>query len=186
MEISAEQRTRIEELCRQGLFLQALEAARPLGPLPGWQGAEAMLLAARIAVRLGGAALSHWLAGRAWRLAPDNPLARCRYAYALTLTRGPYAAWRWMKDADEPEEEEPQAEWRGLRAQLAASLRDFDAAETWLARAASRRPRRRGCTYAGRSSSRRRIVTRKRSRRRAWRWRWIRGFPRRPRRARTC
>ena len=140
MEISPEQRTQIEALCEQGLFLQALAAAQGLGPLPGWQGAEAMLLAARIAIRVGGATLSHWLARRAWRLAPDNPHARCRYAYALTCTRGPYAAWRWMEESVEPEGEELQAEWRGLRGQLAASLRDFDAAEMWLARADAQSP----------------------------------------------
>ncbi|NLE39969.1 MAG: hypothetical protein GX621_18280, partial [Pirellulaceae bacterium] len=95
-------------------------------------------MASRLASQLGGTTLSKWLVRRAWRQKPDHGRARCYYAYHLSMRRGPYAAWRWMHHTDEPSEESDRtlkADWYALLGQLAAMLRDFDAADRWIQRA---------------------------------------------------
>lgn len=145
-DIPPDKLVQVQDSYDRGLFLQAYDFAKTLGPLSAWQGAEATVLASRLAAQLGSSTLPRWLIRRAWRQYPNNGLVRCYYAYHLMGSRGPYSAWRWMHEMGELSGEEPEAiraDWCALLGSLAANLRDFDTAEAWLERAsalASREP----------------------------------------------
>ncbi|MEN6449442.1 MAG: C39 family peptidase, partial [Thermoguttaceae bacterium] len=133
-----EQLKTIESLYEQGLFVKAYAAARQLGPLESWRGADALLMAGRLAEQLGGSILGRWFIRRAWYEDPAHGLARCYYASRVARSRGPYAAWRFMHEAGPPRGDQPevaQADWWAMAGGLAAMLRDFDTADDYLARA---------------------------------------------------
>ena len=128
----------VQDLYNRGLFLQAYDAAKELGPLPTWQGAEATVLASRLASQLGGSILARWLIRRAWRQYPNHGLVRYFYAYNVAGSRGAYHAWRFMHEVGEPSDEEPEklrSDWYASLGMLAANLRDFDTAEASLEKA---------------------------------------------------
>src|SRR5262249_34201089 len=137
MQISQEQLQPIKKLYDQSLYLKAYEKALQLAPLNQWVGADAMLLAGRIAGNLGAPKLARRLHLRAWREHRDHPEATYYYARALLELRGPWRAWMFIRGIDELSSEDPvlQSDWLGLRAALMATLRDFDAADELIARA---------------------------------------------------
>ncbi|MDX1948074.1 MAG: tetratricopeptide repeat protein [Pirellulaceae bacterium] len=133
----------VRELYDQGLMLQAHRAGLALGPLHSWPGTEGQILAGRLAGHLGAMRQSAWLLRCAYRNAPDDPEARYYYGYGIWRRRGPYAAWRWLQATGEPPvttTDELRSSWCALVGEVAATLRDFDTAETWLARAATIAP----------------------------------------------
>ena len=132
----------VRRLYDSGLYLQALGAGGPLGPLREWTGIQARLLAARLALQLGAPrlALKHRL--RAWREAPDDPEVAYYRGATISELDGPYACWRFLLERGDLPAAQPdiRASWYCLHAYCLGTLRDFDRAEHWLDRATSADP----------------------------------------------
>lgn len=125
---------RIRDLYRRGLCLQAYEAARPLGPFQDWEGADARILAGRLALNLGARRLGRSLHLRAWRTDPGHVEAFYYYANTIRDLRGPLEAWRLLRPFRVPPgtAAADHADLLALKAVVLSGLRDFDAAERWL------------------------------------------------------
>ncbi len=95
------------------------------------------MLAGRLAGNLGARRLACSLHLRAWREDRGDAEALYYAAFALFERRGPLAAWDLLRDAGEPPGATSRArsDLFALRAELAATFRDFDSAESLLARA---------------------------------------------------
>jgi tetratricopeptide (TPR) repeat protein len=144
MEIPSSGLEEVRALYERGLYLQALEASRRHGPLASWSGTAARLLAGRLAGNLGARRLALSLHLRAGRADAADAEALYYSAYALLERRGPLAAWETLRARGDLAGSAPQArsDVFCLRAEVAASLRDFDTAEHWLARADEAAPER--------------------------------------------
>jgi tetratricopeptide (TPR) repeat protein len=137
-EISAADLKAVQDLYEAGLYLQAYERSRVCGPLRTWRGAEARIMAARLAGQLGAPRLGLWHRLRAWREAPHHPEVCCFRGYTVLEWEGPYEAWRFFQQqgADLPDATpDVQSSWFAFGAQVLGYLRDFEAAESWLRRA---------------------------------------------------
>ena len=124
---------RVQELYDQGLYLQAWQAARPLGQVMDWPGVRGRVLASRLCPQLGGDRLGAWLSRCAYRDYPQHPEAIYFFGYARLRSRGPYFAWRWW--SDQPRIAAPaelQSSWLALGSEITAALRDFETAEGLL------------------------------------------------------
>jgi tetratricopeptide (TPR) repeat protein len=91
-----------------------------------------------MAGNLGGQRLGDWHFVHAYRQDPAHPDACWYFANYLSNRRGPLPAWRFLcRVGDLPAEasEESRAHWLALHGTVLGRLRDFDAAEEWLARA---------------------------------------------------
>jgi tetratricopeptide (TPR) repeat protein len=130
------------QLYEAGAYLRAWDLARSHGPLPAWRGAEAEVLAGRLALALGAGRRGSAIHLRAARRHPVHPEAQYYAARAQLVSRGPVAAWqRLRRHADLPgASPEVNADWLALRASVAARFRDFDEAGTWLERAEALAP----------------------------------------------
>lgn len=142
MLIFAEQIAPIHDLYERGLYLQAFRAAEQLAPLAAWQGTDAKVLAGRLAYVLGSTKLAHRHHLSAWR--NDRTHAEAQYFYARVLLdrHGPLRAWYFLKQHGELQTITPAllADWYGLQALVLGSLRDFEEAEHWLAKAEAADP----------------------------------------------
>ncbi len=127
-----------------GLYLQAWDLARARGRLETWAGAEARVLAGRLAMALGAPRLGLSLHVRAHRESPDHAEALYYRARAELALRGPYGAWRFMRQRQLVPGAPPdvRADWAALLASVAAGFRDFDVAERRLAEAEALSPSR--------------------------------------------
>jgi cellulose synthase operon protein C len=127
----------IRELYERGLYLQAHALGQPFGPLEQWAGTDARVLAGRLAMQLGGDKLARRLHLSAWRQDRRHPEACYYRATALLQRRGPLPAWDFLRRRGDMPEAPPatRADWLALHANVTGLLRDFDAAESWLARA---------------------------------------------------
>jgi len=134
----------LRELYDRGLYVQAWRQAEALGPMQSWTGTAARLLAGRLAGNLGAPRLARALHYRAWKEDPHYPEAAYYQAREIIARRGPLAAWEMQEGyaglANAPRE--IQADFFALRAFTLARLRDFDAAESWLAKAEALAPQR--------------------------------------------
>lgn len=127
---------RIEELCRDARFYDAWQVAEPLGPLQSWSAVDARLAGATLAEYTGGSRLSDLLDYSCFREQPQNPRAQYSFLATLRVRRGPLAAWRILRGLDlESHPPREKARLLGLKAWIALSFRDFDAADGWLRRA---------------------------------------------------
>jgi tetratricopeptide (TPR) repeat protein len=135
---------RVRELYGRGLCLQAYTLAQHVGPLAAWTGTAARILAGRLAIHLGAPRLTFWHHFRAWRADPTDPEACYYHARALLERRGPLRTWEFLRRQGELLEAPVpiRADWLGFHACVLARLRDFDAAEEWLARADALAPAR--------------------------------------------
>jgi tetratricopeptide (TPR) repeat protein len=142
MEIPPDALARVRDLYDRGLCLQAYSAARDHGDLREWEGTAARLLAARIAGHVGAPRLSLSLFLLAGRKAPADLETQCYGVRALLGWRGPLAAWEALQRRTNLETPDPKvrADWLALHADVLGALRDFDAAEDWLARALAAAP----------------------------------------------
>lgn len=131
------QLTQIQELYNQGYYLQAWRLATTLAPLEQWDGTDALLLAGRMANNLGASRLGRKLHLKAYRLDPTNGEAAYYKARVVFDRRGPLAAWQFLRKTGETIDAAPtvQADWLAYHAVVLGILRDFDAAEEWLAKA---------------------------------------------------
>jgi len=132
----------MQELYNQGRTLQAYRLAERIGPLKQWRGAAARIFAGRLAMNVGAPRLGNWHHVRAWREAPDDPLARYFYARTVLERRGPLAAMNLAFSFGRIPDAEAgvRADWYALLACIAGRFRDFDTAEYWLAQAEAAAP----------------------------------------------
>src|SRR4029077_15736535 len=113
------------------------EVVRTIGPLERWVGTAARILAGRLAGHLGARRLCSALHLRAWRDAPADPEA-CYYGVRTALARrGPLAAWTFLRRVGPLEggTDEVRSDWLATHALALGGLRDFAAAEGFLAEA---------------------------------------------------
>ncbi len=137
MNITRTQLERVRALYLDGYYLQAYRHAETICPLTEWEGTEAMLWAGRLANNLGSYRLGRKLHLKAYRLAPDDGEARYYKARVILERRGPLAAWNFLRKCGETINASPvvQSDWLAYHAIVLGALRDFDAAEEWLAKA---------------------------------------------------
>jgi tetratricopeptide (TPR) repeat protein len=137
MQITPPQLQEVLGLYEQGQLLKAYAIAQTFGPLQHWEGTAARVMAGRLASHLGaprmGRAL-HWLA---WRTDPRDPQALYYYARHLFERRGPLPAWEFLTRTGELPDAPPEfrSDWFSAHAMVAGWVRDFETAESWLARA---------------------------------------------------
>lgn len=129
--------SQVTRLYDEGRYLAAYRQADALGPLTKWTGAAGRLIAGRMANNLGAPRLGdilHWLA---FREHPEDPSVQYFYAFRLLTTKGPLAAWNFMRarGALESAPVDVQAHWAALWASVLSALRDFERADHWLCRA---------------------------------------------------
>jgi cellulose synthase operon protein C len=144
LDVSPEALRPVQEYYRQGLCLQAHRAAQAIGPLPAWRGTAARLIAGRLAYNLGAPRLSYGLHLTAWRADRNDPEACYFYARLRFERRGPLSAWKFLRKIGDLSESpgEIRADWFAFHACVLGYLRDFEAAEDWLARAEKTSPER--------------------------------------------
>lgn len=128
---------RVGELYEQGQYLTAYEETQRHGPITQWQGAEARVMAGRLGYHLGGFRVSRLMICRAWRQAPTNPEVAYYYAYNVLQKRGPWGAWRFLTSYGELNSptRDTLSSWYTLIGQVAGIMRDFETADSWLAKA---------------------------------------------------
>jgi tetratricopeptide (TPR) repeat protein len=135
---------RIRALHESGHNRAALESAQRIGPLDQWAGSHARLLGGELARRMGAPRLGAMLHLRAWRRARHDFDAMAAGLHAVLERQGPYAAWQRLQrfTLPEPNATNPSVHklWL-LRAIVAASFRDFEAADNFLQRAEKSSPR---------------------------------------------
>ena len=113
---TSEQLQSIHRLYEQGLYIQAYELSKEIGPLDTWRGADARIMAGRLAGNLGGIRLGDWHFLKAWRQNPSSAEAHWFYARTLLALRGPWAAWQFVQKHPLPANASPksQSHWLSL------------------------------------------------------------------------
>lgn len=130
---------RIKELYLAGKYRAAFDLGSGFGPLRGWAGPAARLLAGRLAMQLGNPRLGRQLHAVAFRESPAYPEA-VYYMARYRLERfGPLGCWRFLQAHTDWSESSPElrADWFALHAFVAARFRDFDRAEKYLVQSES-------------------------------------------------
>jgi len=123
----------LEKLCEKGRFLDAWEAAQPLGPPERWPGLQGLILASRIVHHLGAPRRSDRLDLLAYRRHPSSPGSLARYLRIVLAHRGPFLAQERLRSAlPKVSSRDEHGELRALCVQLACELRDFASAEEIL------------------------------------------------------
>src|SRR5579884_18301 len=142
MEITTADLNCIQALYDRGLYLQAYAVLKPYEPLRELKGTAERLLAGRLAGNLGATRLGTWLFLQAYRRDRTDPEARYFYAYAVLQRHGPLAAWKALQRYGELPDAPAarRSEWMALVGFVAGTLRDFETAESWLARAEALAP----------------------------------------------
>lgn len=135
---------KVQELYWAGLYLQALEASRPLGPPQSWRGPRGRVMATRLVSRLGGVRLADILMWKAFREFPHDGYVRYFRAYRIGSRKGPLALLRFYESLDGMDDAPVnfRADWNAAVARTYASLRDFDAAQASIERALELAPKR--------------------------------------------
>lgn len=120
----------VHEQYRAGLYLQAFEASRALGPPDTWPGAQGRIMACRLVSRLGGMRLSDALLWRAWREFPSDWQVRYFRSCHLSHRRGPLEAIQFLESFPDlgSAPQQLQGEWIAAAARQYALLRDFETA----------------------------------------------------------
>lgn len=137
MKITAAQLAPVAAFYNQCLYLQAYRAAEAIAPLHEWEGTDALLLAGRLANNIGSSKLGRQLHQKAYRLDPTSGEAAYYKVRVILERRGPLAAWRFLHKigATLNASTTVQADWLAFHGIVLGALRDFDAAEEWLAKA---------------------------------------------------
>ncbi|MGE3409622.1 MAG: tetratricopeptide repeat protein [Pirellulales bacterium] len=130
-------RQSILDIYESGQYLQAYRAWQQLGPLDAFAEPDDRVLAGRLANNLGSQRLGGMLHYLAWRGAPAHPEACYFRALLIFHRRGPLPAWRFLRQQGDLSTAEPsiQAAWFAAHGHVLAMLRDFEAADQWIARA---------------------------------------------------
>ncbi len=132
----------IKELYQQGRYRAAFDRGREFGPLRGWAGPAARLIAGRLAMQLGAPRLGRQLHILAYRESPAYPEAVYYHARYRLEHFGPFAGWYFQRNHTDWGEASPElrADWLALQAFTAARLRDFDRAEKFLGQSEAMAP----------------------------------------------
>jgi tetratricopeptide (TPR) repeat protein len=133
----------LQELYDRNLLLSAHRAAEKVGDFRQWRGARALVLAGRLSSHLGAPKLASALMCLAWRSDREHPEATYFYALDRFRRRGPYAARQFLRKYGELRGKpsvDTLSSWYAMQGEVAAMLRDFDAAEGWLDKAAQTAP----------------------------------------------
>ena len=135
---------KVTQLYEKGLYLQAYEFAKDVGPLDKWTGARSRVLGSRIANHVGSMRLGRTLLRLAHRRFPDDPEVQYFHTYAMLGRWGAYKSFQVMNELGDFEgaDEEIQADWFALRGLLYAVVRDFEHADKWIDRALELQPER--------------------------------------------
>jgi len=125
------------ELYERGLYVQAYERIRAWGPMAELTDPARQVIAGRIAHQVGNNRLGSVLHLRAAKAAPRDLEAAYYGAYSTFQRRGPWFAWQLLQREAEAFDggAVTQADWLALRAQVAATLRDFEASDEAMDRA---------------------------------------------------
>jgi cellulose synthase operon protein C len=117
-------------LYRRGQFVDAYRATLDIAPLQDWAGSSARLFASRLASRLQGHRLAHYLCLSAWHESPRDANACLYRGYWLWPRRGPLAVWEFTRDWSSFSNLDlhAQSSLVLLRARVAAHYRDFSLA----------------------------------------------------------
>lgn len=128
---------RVLSLYEQGRCLDAWEAGKSQGELRNWPAVEPRILACRLAHHLGAPELSARLSLATFRAFPTHPLAQYYYVNRVLERRGALAAWRERTLLGAPADNDGTTvgDYHGQCAQILGMLRDFDAAESHIAKA---------------------------------------------------
>ena len=133
--VATEGLDRIRALYQAGYCLRAYEMARTFGPLRAWEGTKARVVAGWLVSQVGAPRVGMALWLRAWRDDRNDAVASFYAARTILARRGPLKAWEFiqrvgrLEDAADPE----RSNWLAAHASTLSRLRDFDAAESWLA-----------------------------------------------------
>jgi tetratricopeptide (TPR) repeat protein len=135
--IATESLQEIHGLYEQGLYLQAYEASKALGPLTEWRGTAARVLAGRMASNLGAIRLGRVLHRLAYRDDAEHDEAKFYYVLAVLTRRGPWYALKQFDHIDLSSEAdaELQGAWHMLHCYLFALFRDFSESDRAFQRA---------------------------------------------------
>ena len=128
----------LQDLYERGLYLQLYQQGLSWGALPQWSGIGPRVLASRLANQIGAPRLAKWILRQLHREAPHDPDVRYCYTYLLLGYVGPYETWRRINETPElgPDaNDEIRSSWYALIGEIAALLRDFETAESWLRKA---------------------------------------------------
>ena len=131
MIVASQDLEHIRDLYHRSLYVQAYKASEKLGPITAWEGAEARLLAGRLAMNLGGVRLGYALHMSAYRAYTDDSVVQYYYARGLLNRRGPLESLRMLdrisvnRNASTP----LRADILSAKAAALALLRDFHEAE---------------------------------------------------------
>jgi hypothetical protein len=135
---------RVTGLYEAGLYVDAYEASKVAGPLGAWSGAEALVIASRLASNLGSVRLGSLLITRAHREHPRSGTVRSFWCHHLLGRHGPIVAEREARAAeaqvDDTWSSESRSDLLALRARVAATSRDGDASAALIARARATSP----------------------------------------------
>ncbi len=140
--LSPELFEKVTKLYDQGLYLQAYEASKQVGPLEKWTGARSRVLGARISNHVGSIRLGRTLLRLAHRRFPDDPEVQYFFTYAMLGRFGAYKSFQRMKELGDLDtgDEMLQSDWFALRGMLYAVFRDFENADKWVDRAIEMQP----------------------------------------------
>lgn len=133
MLISENDLQEVTELHEKSLHLQAYKMAQAIGPLPKWEGVDAILMASHLAYNLGALETSSKWVAKAWHKAKKNPRALFYYASDMLYRKGMLPALMFIRkyDSDFQGDEKLQSWWNCLHAEVFTQLRDFTAADRW-------------------------------------------------------
>jgi|GEM_PF-2020713 len=130
-----EQLDNYSDLCKRGLYLDALAAAeRDCGPLEQWQHTELRILAIKALSHLGLRRSADAIIFRTWRRDKSDPLILPYYLQAVLGRRGPLHAWeryRQLESAGFPDGAD-SAYLLCIQADILSNFRDFASADRRL------------------------------------------------------
>lgn len=133
----------LTELYDRGLYLQAYEIARPLGPLHTWRSAPACVLAGKLAMVLGGSRLGQLIHYRGWRAHHDSNELFYYYARQHYRRRGAFATRRLLQahaDLIDTPGAALRGDWLAFLAHIDAFYRDFSSADERIEQALEAEP----------------------------------------------
>ena len=127
----------LSDLYLDGLYLQAFEKTKSIGPVETWTGKKSRVLGTRLANNLGSPRVGRTLIRLAERIYPHEPEVIYFHAHSMLSRRGIYESLkRIQKQGDLPNATEVvQADWFALRALLYSIFRDFENTDHWMDRA---------------------------------------------------
>jgi tetratricopeptide (TPR) repeat protein len=126
----------VSELRKQARFMDAWELLKPFDPPENWTNPEHQGVATRLIESLGGSLRGQKIWFRLWRHKETRHVAREDMVWEVLEKRGAFLTWQWLEKHPpfENEDEDNKRDHAGIQAYLLGRLRDFERAESCLAR----------------------------------------------------